>query len=1004
MKKFIKTQGRYLIAGLALITAFILSIEFNNRGLQWDLDKGGSAFATPDRVAPSYNLAGAEIVNKVLLQLNEKYVDPTRFRPERMLVYALDEVQKAVPEVVVSFDRAPDDNPTRATVAVNGQSRAFNVRPVESLWEMSFRLKEIFLFLQNNLTESDDLKFANVEYAAINGMLSTLDPHSVLLSPEVFKEMQTQTGGKFGGLGIVVGLRDNQLTIINPMEDTPASKAGLKTGDRLIRINEESTVNMSLSDAVQRLRGEPGTDVALWISRKGWTEPRRVELTRAIINIESVESHMLSQKVGYVKIKSFQANTHSDLKRQLEALHKKSGGMSGLVIDLRNNPGGLLDQAVKIADTFLDEGTIVSTVGFGNKIRDENKATKRNTEPRYPIVVLVDPGSASASEIVSGALKNHDRAVIVGDTTFGKGSVQVIYELGDGSAVKLTIAQYLTPGDVSIQSVGIVPDVQLQAVSIAEKNIDLFASDRISREADLSAHLDHASAKAGAKPSAVIRYLDPDAARAAEQEQGAPEEADEPGFKEDFAIRFAQRTIRAAGTTWERPDMLRVAAPTVRSLADGEMKDITAALARIGVDWAEGPNPPSPALEVALTTDKPGGEVKAGEKVTLTATVTNKGTAPVHRLYAITDTDNDLFDDRELVFGRINPGESRTWSIEAEIPRHWSSRDDVVQLHFGAMDQPLNKRADVVVRTLGGDRPHFAFSYLLDDSEGGNGDGILQPGERVKLSVLAVNDGIGDAGKTLGYLRNQSEAAVFLKEGRDEINAIKSGGSARFDFSFEVQSVPEDNLLRVEVELFDELFREFATEKLNLRAERTASRNVEPTTGTLTLQRDAKVFVAATAEATPFARISQGQKVKVVGRSGDMLRVLLDKDLPGWVEASTGALSPAPGPLTVAYDPLLLRTPPRLAWKQRTAITSSPTFRLDGVARDDGSVKDYYVFVHTRDGRRYDTTKVTYQRGGGHELKLDAEVPLKPGMNRIRVTVRDDDDMNATETLFVYRR
>ena len=996
--KAISRYSRFIIAGAALLVAFILSIEFNNRGLQFDLEKGGSpAEAGPGQNGDAYNLAGAEILNKVLLQMKEKYVDPTRINPNRMLAHGLDELQKSVPEIVVTFDKDIDDNPSQATVRVDGQTKTFRIGKFESLWEMSFKMKDIFRFVQDNLTESEDLKFSDVEYATINGMLNTLDPHSVLLTPDVYKEMQTQTGGKFGGLGIVIGIRDGMLTVISPIADTPASRAGIKAGDKITRIDDESTVNMSLNDAVGKMRGDPDTKITIYVARKGWSQPKPIELTRAIIKIESVESHLLGNKVGYVKLKSFQANTYSDMRDQLDDMTKKSGGLNGLVLDLRNNPGGLLDQAIKISDAFLTKGTIVSTVGFGNKLRDENHARVHGTEPNYPIVVLVDPGSASASALVSGALKNLDRAIIVGDTTFGKGSVQVIYELMDGSALKLTIAQYLTPGDISIQSVGISPDIQIVPATADAKGVDMYLPANITREANLDAHLNNKNVAEGEKPNIIFPFFK-------EREPDFdPNKLEDDKFKEDFAIEFAQRLLKATGETWERAAMLKKIQPTLDKLADKEMGAIANNLKKLGVDWSDGASPAKPSISIKTSTDQ-GNALTAGQKAKVTVEVTNNGNAPIHRLRAITDAPDSILDDREFIFGKVEPGKTRAWTVEVDVPKFNQTREDYIDLKFGAAGVELDLVESFTLKTNGDARPHFAFNYEMDDSKG-NGDGILQPGETITMRLNVTNTGKGAAGKTTAYLRNLNDAALFLKQGRSEIETIEAGKTHTFEFTFDVRSIPDKDPMKVEIEIYDETYKILSNEELELAAEETAAEKVARAGGVFTASKEVTIRTGARATAAPLAKAASGTKLKVTGKAGQMLRVAIDKKTSGWVSAAAGKYAKGGGgPAEAKVTPVTLRSSPRVDLSNAVLSTNKATIKLNGLATDEASVRDYYIFVFHTKNNRYRAKKVAYKRGGKAELKIDSEIPLDKGMNRVRVYVRDGDDMVTDHTLFVYRR
>ena len=322
------------------------------------------------------------------------------------------------------------------------------------------------------------------------GMLHTLDPHSVFLSPDAYRDMNVQTSGAFGGLGIVIAVRDQQLTVMRPMPGTPAERAGIKRFDRIVKIENESTLNMPLEDAVRRLRGDPETPVTLWLVREGedgWTEPKPFPLMREIIKVRSVESQGLDGDVLYVKVKNFQSSTTDEVSAALQK-HDGIDTLKGLVLDLRGNPGGLLDQSVKLADLFLEEGVLVETVGFSEG-KEERLAVAKGTEPPYPIVVLVNGSSASASEILAGALKNHKRAVIVGQQSFGKGSVQLVFPevTPEKAALKLTIAQYLTPGSISIQGVGITPDIELDPMTVDPLEMDLAVQNDTLKERELFA-------------------------------------------------------------------------------------------------------------------------------------------------------------------------------------------------------------------------------------------------------------------------------------------------------------------------------------------------------------------------------------------------------------------------------------------------------------------------------------------------------------------------------------
>lgn len=316
----------------------------------------------------------------------------------------------------------------------------------------------VLSYVQNNYVESVDSR--KLMHGAIKGMLETLDPHTLFMPPEVFKEMKIDTSGEFGGLGLEIARKGDRIVVVAAIDDTPASRAGLRPGDELLRIDDESTQGRDLAWALQKMRGPAGKRVLLTIMRDGFNAPRELAIIRDHIRIVSVEGALYGG-IGYVKVKNFQDRTDLYLRKELDRLRGLNGGkeLRGLVLDLRNNPGGLLDQAVAISDRFLPGNlAIVTTKGRNGANATEERSKDRDTEANYPLVVLVNAGSASASEIVAGALQDHGRAVIMGTQTFGKGSVQTVIELEDGSGLKLTIARYYTPSGRSIQERGITPD------------------------------------------------------------------------------------------------------------------------------------------------------------------------------------------------------------------------------------------------------------------------------------------------------------------------------------------------------------------------------------------------------------------------------------------------------------------------------------------------------------------------------------------------------------------
>lgn len=338
---------------------------------------------------------------------------------------------------------------------------------------------EVMSMVKKNYVE--EVEYKDLVYGAIKGMLKSLDPHSSFMTPEGYKEMQIGTKGEFGGLGIQIGIKDKMLTVIAPIEDTPAYRAGIKAGDKIVKINGESTRDMTLHDSVIRMRGAPKTSVTISIHREGWKETKDFTIIRDIIKIKSVKSKILEDDIGYIKISQFQEQTASDLSAALEKLSEEK--IYALILDLRNNPGGLLKSSIDVSSKFLPKGVLV--VYTKNRTGERSEFhTKDNNSFTLPMIVLVNQGSASASEIVAGALKDWNKAVILGTQTFGKGSVQTVIPLSDGSGLRLTTAKYYTPKGRSIQNIGITPDiiVKLKARDGAKEY-------PVIKEKDLDGHL-----------------------------------------------------------------------------------------------------------------------------------------------------------------------------------------------------------------------------------------------------------------------------------------------------------------------------------------------------------------------------------------------------------------------------------------------------------------------------------------------------------------------------------
>ena len=355
-----------------------------------------------------------------------------------------------------------------------------------SMYEDLKVFTDVLSLVQKDYVEETNPR--DLVYGAIKGMLETLDPHSAFMTPETYREMQAETKGRFEGLGIEITLKDGVLTVVSPIEETPAFKAGILSGDQILKIDGEPTKNLNLMDSVKRMRGPKGTQVTITIMREGFAKPRDFTLVRDVIPVRSVRHELLEKDYGYIRISQFQEKTDGEFEKAIKALEEESKGtLKGLILDLRDDPGGLLDQAVKIADRFIESGLIVSMDGRKEDQKMKFYAHPQGTLPAYPLVVIVNGGSASASEIVAGAIQDHRRGIILGTHTFGKGSVQTIFPLKDGSGLRLTTARYFTPSGRSIQAKGIVPDIIVK-LSRPEPEKELPVT-KMPSEKDLERHL-----------------------------------------------------------------------------------------------------------------------------------------------------------------------------------------------------------------------------------------------------------------------------------------------------------------------------------------------------------------------------------------------------------------------------------------------------------------------------------------------------------------------------------
>ncbi len=726
-----------------------------------------------------------QLMEHSLFFVDERYVEPSRVDPELMFDEALSAVERTVPEVL--FRRTRQGR--QLHVDIGSFRTAMEVLPVESLDDLHTQLQRVASLLEEHL--SGEVPLPEVEYAMINGVLSTLDPHTVLLPPEVSKELDVENEGEFGGLGITITIREGWLTVEYPLQDTPAWRAGLKAGDRIMRIDDESTINMDLQEAVSRLRGPKGEPVTISVERNTFDAPRPFTIVRDTIAINEVDGELLEGGVGYVRIKSFHARTAADLGAELAGFKRRNSpqGITGLILDLRGNPGGYLHQAIEVADRFLHEGVIVSTVEREDRNREERRARGNGTEERYPIVVMVDSSSASASEIVAGALKYQGRAVVVGQRTFGKGSVQNLYPNHDDSKLKLTVAKYMTPGDRSIQSIGIGPDIRLEPVYIQmredsetgrqEPFAAVYWSERLDREADLDHHMEWSDEKAEHALYSVQYHK-------ALDEEDRPR-SDRLELGQDWQVQFA-RNLLLSVPSGRRAELLSSAGDVVSRYVREENKRIATAFESVGVDWQPGPLPSAVDLELTLDLGEDG-VIMAGRdsEEILQVRVTNRGSETIHQVMAVSDSELDWVDGEEFYFGRLEPGQSRTWPLSVRLVDGY--RDQVGEVVFTLRDanRTLLGHETRLLRTVGQPLPSFSWDLSFSDAVGGDGDGVLEQGEVVELVAEIENLGPGPTSEAFAKIKNKAGRELDLQQGTQELAPLEPGERTSAVFRFEIR-------------------------------------------------------------------------------------------------------------------------------------------------------------------------------------------------------------------------
>lgn len=963
--------------------------------------------------------------------VSEEYFDTRRLDPRGQLVSALTHLGLHTPEF---FATVAGDT---ATVTVGDVHREFSLEGLGSLASAADRLSEVLAFTRDQL-KLDAEAAHKLEYAAINGLLAPLDPHTILLNPDEHTDLGIKTKGQFGGIGAEIREEERRIRVMKVVPGSPAEKGGLRGGDLILQIDKQSTVNLRAADAQQMLRGPVDSQVTIKIRRGDQT--LTLTLTRQIIRVESVTAERLPGSVAYLKILTFQENTGEQVRKALASLvPDKSQPLRGLVLDLRDNTGGLLTQAVEVLDGLVTEGELVIV----------RSAMGRESEPAKPdleltadasVVVLINEESASASEIVAGSIKHLQRGVVLGRTSFGKGTVQLVKPenlYGRELALKLTIAEYLVAGDRQVQTAGVPPDLTLFPVELSPIPgvANYYDKERFERRREYAqvAHLPSAKHEKppgdAAQDGLQLRYLAgrPGGSGVAPASE-APEALREPEVR--IAHQVAQALIGVTDHAERRSKLAAVA----RDLALAEDTAIAGGIAGLKIDWTGRVDArDTPTLELSASILEKG-EIRAGQPFTLHVAITNKGTAPVERLHAITDCPRDELDGIELLLGRLEPGQTTSRDVRLQVMGwHTSFTDTIdVSVHAGEPDPTPDARTTVRLDVTGLTRPHLAFDYWIVDDPAlvatapprpkstpmpgetpfvvrGNGDGNLQPGEQVLLAVEVGNLGPGTSADARALVHNLSGTQALLEEGFVQLGPVAVSGKARGSFGLTVNASADLNLpINLDVVVADIHLRESVRHKFELKLAPPGP-TFAPEPGKARIGGEsARMYNGASNTARQLGEIPAGVRLDILGKAGNWSALSAGPGRRAWLPSDLLQPADGKGPGETPARPFRLVEPPALTIEPTAQVTREPSIELRGTARHPTRVHDVLVTVKPP-GVGQVEQKVDYEANAARQgdparqMSFTAQVPLTPGSNQILITARDGEDVETTREVWVFR-
>jgi|GEM_PF-429513 len=731
-------------------------------------------------------------LEETLKIVDNEYVDPSRVDMQKMFVQAVKELSLYITEL--SYQR--DD--LQMNIQLDGQRRTFSTQ-IGDMKELKIKLNELLDFGDAHHKGKYDRD--KLEEFIIAGVLGTLDPHSIFLSAEMLTETNVDIEGKFGGLGIVIGFRDGHLTVISPLDGTPADRARIKAGDRITKIEGTPTGGMTLFDAVSKMRGLRGTPVNISILSEGAKKEVDHRIVRDIIEIINTEAALLSNNIGYIKLKRFDNSAAKDVAYGIQNLQAQAGkDLQGFILDLRNNPGGLLDQAIKVSDLFLEDGAIVSTVERNNKFSSRTQARRALKDYLLPMTVLINQGSASASEIVAGALQKNNRALLIGQKTFGKGTVQKIFKFPKFSAVKLTVSKYLTVDDISIQSVGVRPDIEINPVWVQEDFIRFFQYLTFRSESEIDGSFSNSQKSNAALIS--LPYLmpseekDEDADLAGEYQLSKLKNLEkEKKLFETFEIKLAHQilSVKNLKAKAKRDEIYQAAQPLFKKIERNNQKDIQLALKEKNINWTYPPQPTTfcdpKNLIVKSTVKHPLKKIRDGEKIDLQTQVTNQGACAFYQVKGISNSKNQSLDQHFVYVGYVGPKQKLTLNTDIEVSESQPMGMEKMDLVFSDTDDRILNKTSL---NLAFDQPrlpkfHIDYEYVSN---------AKQP--ELRLKIKNVGNQLSE--EVLVVIKNEHESPMMrLTESRKTIDELKPAQTQALSFPIQASGIPnEDEVLKVQ--------------------------------------------------------------------------------------------------------------------------------------------------------------------------------------------------------------